>query len=379
MLARTQGKFPIASSFGERAIGTDGNPLSDTLWIDKLDGYGNTVMRVTADNERVAERVPLVRVGYRHPGSGRLINTRDGWPSVKEYQKESYYMVIDVTNAVRDPRLGAGNNDVEFRKRLQALAEMLVIAADWNGEVYWRHLTTFLETQKAAQATGKAAIGAAIAGSFISPVLGASLAGAALVTDTFIEEFTSSLNVDEYAKLRDAATTHRKVKRDELFNAVNSSGEDQDKLNRILQLANDYAFTYSIKGALQSVSKTEAEMREYLITGESSWRVYFQDEIDRYQIQRLDRGEIPAGSTEHARLTNLKAERERRSSDVRASEEKIRSEERLRRVAEAEIQRLKAEQELHEQRMLTLQMRQEADRLERDAEGDRTTGETQGE
>jgi len=201
-------------------------------------------------------------------------------------------MVIDVTNVVRNVRLGAEGDDRLFKLRLRMIAEMLIVAADWNGEAYWRHLSTFLETYKAVNSASKAVMGSAIVASFINPIVGASLAGAALVTETFVGGYTGSLNIDEYAAMRDAASTYRKVLKQKLFMDIEAAKPGGDAVHAVLQQASDYAFTFSIKGAIHASTQQNKELRNLLITGQSEWTLYFRAEILRNRAWQRDNGSI---------------------------------------------------------------------------------------
>lgn len=265
-LARSQGKFPVATALGASAIdkGEFFEYPSGTVWRDSAGE-------------------PIVKIGYRCPFTGKLINmSRESNES-----RQSYYMVIDVTNAVKHPRLGAADEETA-RERLRALADLLLLAADWNGEVYWRHLTTFLEVYGTAKKTSQAALGAAIAGTFISPVLGASLAAGALIIDTGVSDYTGQINVEAYAALRESTSLKRAKLRAEIRDKINS--KTAGSLSDVLVLAADYAFSYSIKGALHAVGEQEVQLKNMLITGQSSWQPYFKSEILRHKMQQVDAG-----------------------------------------------------------------------------------------
>jgi len=313
MLARTQGKFPIVGSFGEKAIGDSGLPLSEDLYIPNFCKHGSI------DHGNL---VPLVRVVYREPFATDFRVVNGPGEECKYAYREGYYMVIDVTNVVRNPRLGAEGDDRKFKLRLTMIAEMLIVAADWNGEAYWRHLTTFLETYKAVNTASKAALGAAIAASFINPIVGASLAGAALVTETFVGGYTSSLNIDEYAAMRDAASTYRKVLKQKLFLDIETAKPGADAVNGVLQQAYDYAFTFSVKGAIHAATQQNKELRNLLITGQSEWTQYFQAEILRNRKWQRDSGSI-TDVKEIARINALIKDNEERMQLDAASQASV--------------------------------------------------------
>lgn len=296
-LSRSQGKFAIVNALGDRALGDSAGAVSfpsDDPWKAKDD-------------------VHLVKIGYRNPISGKLVDlSKDSKAS-----RESYYMVIDVTNAIREPRLGASTDDHEYRRRLYLLADLLFTAADWNGEVYWRHLTTFLETYEASKSASRAALGAAIAGTFISPVLGAALAGGALAVDTFVVDYTSRIDVDSYAALRKATSLERARLRHLAARIKDGSDDRVQSLADVLVLGYDYAYTYSIKGALHIVQKTQDDFEHLLITGESTWQGDFTDAIMQQKRSQDQRGLLSPAESEKVKAY-FKAQDERIASDAAA-------------------------------------------------------------
>lgn len=336
-LARSQGKFTVVNALGEKAIPDDQGSAfpSDAAWRD-------------------SRSKPLIKIGYRNPFTGKLI---DLGTDSKE-SRQSYYMIVDVTNAIKNPRLGAGD-DAEYRKRLHALADLLLVAADWNGEVYWRHLTTFLETYDSANKASRAALGAAIAATFISPVLGASLAGVALVTDTFVTDYTGQINVDVYAALREATSLTRERLRNEISRKIIEGETSGNSLSDVFALAYDYSFTYSIKGALHAVKEQKDELRNLLITGESTWKAPFADETLRYNIMLLEGGKI-TDPTKKAAIKKAKEARDKRREAEAVSQNKIDEETRKTREHEAETKRLKAEEERNMQKRKTEESKPQA-------------------
>lgn len=328
-LARSQGKFPIASSFGSEVLSDESVPLNPKLFVPLRDKQGNTVplldkngkpVPLTDTSGNAIEMIPLIRVAYRSPWDGKVVNSKNA----QSWDKQSYYMVVDVTNLARDPSLRSIEDPVQRRAAIRAIADALVVAADWNGDVYWRHLTTFLEAYKAGNSAAQTLYGGAIAGSFISPVLGASLAGSALVIDTAVRDYTANLDVDDYAKLRTAASSKRKVLKETIFQEIDEMQVGKESTHRVFSLAYDYAFTYSIKGALSAVAETNEKMQEYLLTGKSSWTLPFADSIDRLDEEYLRRG-VYVGEEKtrvEARLAkNRQAKIDRETADQAAEKE----------------------------------------------------------
>lgn len=270
-LARSQGKFPVAVALGSTALDAASSEPKDPR-LKVVDG---------------SQTSWLVRVAYRSPWDGSLINRANG---KQDWDEQSYYMVIDVTGLLLRSDLGAGTDGNAFRSRLSAVAELLLVAADWNGDVYWRHLTTFLETYKALDAAAQAAYGAAIAGAFISPVLAASLAGGGLAIDTFVGSYTSSLNIDEYAELRASVSTYREALRGEILREASAAEIGSGAVASVLQKCYDYAYSYSIKGAIHASQVQNTELTNLLVTGQSRWEQFFSNSRDEHVKQAIRDG-----------------------------------------------------------------------------------------
>lgn len=330
-LARSQGKFIIAGAFGESVLGKADFPTSGLLWY-------------TPEMGENRQSQPLVKIGYRSPWTGKLVNKSglgDNW------DKQSYYMVLDVSAVVQNPRLGARAGDTQdYQNRLAALAELLLIAADWNGEVYWRHLTTFLDTNRSISAASRAALGGGIAATFVSPVVGASLSAAALVTETFITDYTASFNSEAYPALRKATATYRSLKRAEMFERIKRADAVDNQLHDVLQLAYDYAFSYSIRGSLDAVGQQERELNAMLRTGESPWRDIFEKSDSAAAEQRSEREdtrrlEDPAVTDEEKALIR---QRINRRQEMKELDEKLAFERKRKEVADAKVEADRAEE-----------------------------------
>jgi hypothetical protein len=235
---------------------------------------------------------PLLRFGYRNPWSGKLVNAPteanggnqngksgssnsssqsaaslgSGLFGLDDWDGEGLYIVVDVGPALRDPWLGTlptkGNVEQEqlFKTRLVAIAQTLIIAADYNGETYWRHLSAFLKTYEALQGATTAATGAGAAAAFVAPPLSASLTGGALIVDAFVGEFTSGLEINNYAALREATAIYRKALRHQLLKKAKETPAEEGGLAEVLALAHEYAFSYSIQGTIAASQQQTAEL-----------------------------------------------------------------------------------------------------------------------
>lgn len=272
-LSRSLGAFAVTSRFNQSELGPDSYPLDADLYVPALNKVGAV---------ECGKAIPLVRVAYRDPMNGKVVNS----PGEGKTGQQSYYMVIDVAALVRDPSLGVGDPGTDedkkslYRKRLRAVAELLVTAADWNGGVYWRHFTTFMSYYAAGTASARALAGAGIAATFISPVVGASLAGAGLALDTGLRDLTENFDIHNYTAIRDAASLYRTAKRAEIW-AIVDADYSEHAVSDMLRLADDYAYTYSLKGAIQGTVQTNEELKQKLLTGKSAWDDLLQPEIQR--------------------------------------------------------------------------------------------------
>lgn len=317
-LARSQGRFPAMIVSGERALseGKSSAPERGPLHVKEgRDSYS------------------LLRFGYRNPWSGKLVNaptkanggnqngksgssdsssqsaasTGGGLFGLDDWDGEGLYIVVDVGPALRDPWLGTmptkGNVEQEqlFKTRLVAIAQTLIIAADYNGETYWRHLSAFLKTYEALQGATTAATGAGAAAAFVAPPLSASLTGGALIVDAFVGEFTSGLEINNYAALREATAIYRKALRHQLLKKAKETPAEEGGLAEVLSLAHEYAFSYSIQGTIAASQQQTAELKALLENRGSKWREAFVKEPGDKDGQQRTKGaakpaEIPGSA-----------------------------------------------------------------------------------
>lgn len=234
----------------------------------------------------------LIRVGYWRPD---VVFFKDWKRPIKwdrillnpstTYDLGKAYMIIDVSPLHQFTALGTAD-PVVFRTRLNKIAELLLVAADHNGEIYWRMLVADLETLGLAESAADILIGGGIPSAFISPALGATLTGIGLAIDTFKDSYIDGLEVNEYASLRESASLYRKAVSGEIFTEIEQAQPGKNAVQSVLNLANDYAFSYSIKGALYAVQKQNEELQNLLVTGESAWKPFFKAQRERYEAAR---------------------------------------------------------------------------------------------
>lgn len=278
-ISRSQGQFMVTGYYAEGDVRLQ-TPLDEALYVPDIENG-----------------VPLIRIAYRTRVRNHIVDFNDEKDSDK--YGHDYYMQVDITNLVRYPSLGAAENAEMFEKRLKLIAETLLIAADNNGEQYWRSLTAFLQTYGSLNTTGEVALGGAIPAAFISPVLGASLAGGALVIDTFVQDYVSGLDINDYAALRDATSTYRAILKGKIYEAIEGGEAGKATVDQVLQLTYDYAFTYSIKGAIHAAVQQNEQLQSLLTIGSSSWEPFFKEQIlknkkHEIEMQLADPGLVDA-------------------------------------------------------------------------------------
>lgn len=309
-LARSQGRFPAMIVSGEQAL--NGSNSSEPTTGPLLVTEG-------------CPPYPLLRFGYRNPWSGKLVNaptkangenqngesgssgsssqsaasTGGGLFGLDDWDGEGLYIVVDVGAALRDPWLGTksskGKEGELFKTRLVAIAQTLIIAADYNGETYWRHLSAFLKTYEALQGATAAATGAGAAAAFVAPPLSASLTGGALIVDAFVGEFTSGLEINNYAALREATAIYRKALRHQLLKKAKETPAVEGGLAEVLSLAHEYAFSYSIQGTIAASQRQTAELKALLEKRGSEWSEAFgRSPGDKDGQQRTEGAAKPA-------------------------------------------------------------------------------------
>ncbi|MEQ8317922.1 MAG: hypothetical protein RIE77_01450 [Phycisphaerales bacterium] len=254
----------------------------------------------------------LVRIAFWRPKTGFF-----GWHRALQDPKTTSnvgtaYMIIDVTNLYRDLSLG-GATGTEFEEKLKAIAELLLIAADHNGETYWRIMIGELETLDAFEGLSDGLIGGAIPGSFVSPIVGASLAGAGLLVDVYTDRYLDGFDANDYATIREAAATYRKAIRLRIDAQTSGAEPGSRAVQRVLELANEYAFTYSVKGTLYAVSKQNEQLESLLESGQSAWQPLFAKERAKNALSRTRVLEAEAAEME-ARAEMLNA----RAKEIRA-------------------------------------------------------------
>jgi|GEM_PF-6410948 len=151
----------------------------------------------------------------------------------------------------------------EVEKRLRArravIAMKLMEIADLNGAEYWRRFSGLIEYQKAFRAGEKAFLGAGIAATFISPVLGASLTGAGLTTDAVTSSLTAGFDIETYTALRDAVRAEIVGRKAAIRKKLVGRCYLDYPISAVLADVADYAHVYSVRGAVDTMKAAMAE------------------------------------------------------------------------------------------------------------------------
>lgn len=261
----------------------------------------------------------LVRIGYWRPDwdldwKKGVVWYRTLQDPTTTQDLGTAYMIVDVSPLHRHTSLGTSDPAV-FQRRLGKIAELLLIAADHNGETYWRIMVGDLETFGALGDLSKALIGGGVPGAFISPVVGATLAGAGLLLEIYNDSFLDGLDVNDYAALRDAASVYRQAVRARMFAEIKNAQPGKHAVQSVLAHANDYAFTYTIKGSLHAVAKQNEEHQKLLETGESAWHPLFADQRELHYRAQANVARERTAMLE-ARAAELRAEAARLDAEA---------------------------------------------------------------
>lgn len=288
MLSRSLGHFPVTNRVvdDDKVLVRDTLPVDSDLWVrvpEKTPG----IHKYVADAQNPGYvLVPLVRVFYQEFANST-------W-AVEPGADKDYFMIIDTSNLIRMPDFGAGyqkgsgdDADEEKRKRRirGKISEILLAAADWNGEVYWRRFSTFAQYHDALKSGTKALSGAAIASSFISPVVGAAMGGASLGMETFLGDLTDDFDNETIASFKNAGYLFREAERLKIRKKNENLKLDEYPISELINDVNRYAYTYSIKGAAWAVAKQNANLEQVLkapgaiqrTSAASEWQLLFQD------------------------------------------------------------------------------------------------------
>lgn len=233
---------------------------------------------------------PLIRIGYWRASSRPEVSLDySSWrrelvdPSKANWDLAELFMIIDVANLYRYASLGiAGEEPKAFKRRLSKIAELLLIAADHNGDIYWRNLVANLESVQLAENIANMFVGGGAGATFASPTVGVILTLTGLLIDITRDSYVDGLEVDEYASLRESASLYRQAIRGRMYEAIDNSKPGRYAVQSVLRYAQDYAFTYSIKGALYAVQRQNEELYNLLITGESAWKPFFEAQRANY-------------------------------------------------------------------------------------------------
>ncbi|HLO39864.1 MAG TPA: hypothetical protein VK176_02485 [Phycisphaerales bacterium] len=183
----------------------------------------------------------------------------DGSPTTASTDKDWVYRIADVSALDRHFYLGVANPSSQagitsLKEKRLAITMKLMSIADANGIEYWRRFSGFIEYQRAAKAGSKALMGAGIASTFISPVLGAAIGGAGLTIDAFQEQLTAGFDIEMYTALREAVRAEVLARKAYIRKRLQEP-YDSFPATEAADAIRDYAHIYSIRGAVDALKK----------------------------------------------------------------------------------------------------------------------------
>lgn len=243
-LAKTQGAWPLTVYATEGGVREYLDPM---VRVPKPDTDG-TIGTVTE---------PLLQAVY-FDKMGKLAKSK----------KDRVYIAFDREVLMRDSSLGVNSTDhannvaAELKRRRGLVAQRLLDAADHNGQEYWRRLSASMTYFQAVQDGTKTLMGAGIATTFISPIVGASIAGAGLVAEAVTDRLTADFDIDVYAALRESMEAKASSVRDEIEESLQKPYEKY-KIHDLMRDVERYAFIFTVRGAA-AASKEAASFTKAL-------------------------------------------------------------------------------------------------------------------
>ncbi|MBX3388489.1 MAG: hypothetical protein KF691_03425 [Phycisphaeraceae bacterium] len=163
--------------------------------------------------------------------------------------------------------------ELELRKKRLIIAMKLMEIADMNGLEYWRRFSALITYQRGLRAGAKAFMGAGIAATFISPVLGAALTGGGLFVDTTTDYITANFDPELYTALRDAVKNEIMEAKNKLIEDLNTMSYDQYPATRVIAAITDYANHYTIRGAVDALKNSNRLRAETIKNAQAEKKV----------------------------------------------------------------------------------------------------------
>lgn len=180
------------------------------------------------------------------------------------------FLMADVTQIEKHHYLGhvvAVKPDAAQEKELQTMRTViyhkLLNVVESNGKEYWRRLFGGMKYAEAIDEGATALIGAGIASTFISPVLGASLTAAGAMSDAFSEELYSGFNPDLYREVQEAMQNEIDLEKAKIRGKMRADSYDSYPASEVVQDMVKLARMYSIEYGMKALAKAnEARKKE---------------------------------------------------------------------------------------------------------------------
>lgn len=182
----------------------------------------------------------------------------NGVPTTTATTQTGVYRVADISALNRHFFLGLNPEDeAGLKKKRAVIAMKLMEIADTNGAEYWRRFSGLMEYKKGLQAGEKALMGAGIASTFISPVVGASLTGAGLAFDATTTQLTAGFDIETYSSLREAVRAAVINRKEAIRRKLELPYMKYPATAVVAEIA-DYAHVYSVRGAVDALKASTA-------------------------------------------------------------------------------------------------------------------------
>jgi len=244
LAGRTLGAIPIT---------TRPNPAT---WDCDADLLIDPVPAASAPAGPTSGKVALLKI-YRVDLHGRPTDrpsTDDGVFRVSDVSEidRRYYLGVDTASPHAEDLL---------TERRRIIAMKLLEIADMNGQEYWRRFSALTTYERGFRAGGKALMGAGVAATFISPVLGAALTGGGLALETTTDYITAGFDPEQYTALREAVRGAVLDRRHEVLLKLEKP-YDEYPVTAVIADITDYSYIYTIRGAVDALKKATKDQTQ---------------------------------------------------------------------------------------------------------------------